>query len=356
MLFPKSMKNLFIISLSILLLGAGCLGGGSSSSGSDGGVFKTVDAGQEWGQVIVVPTAAGIGTLATTNVLNMEMDPQDNDYLYIGTRDSGMLYSEDAGASWRQPRTSALGDGLIYKIEVDPTDVCKVYVAKGARLYATDDCMRSFDSEVYVDNRSGVSVVQVIVDWYNPRTLWIGLSNGDVLKSGDSGNTWSTVLKTGDEISSLLIHNSDSRQVLVSTFTEGIYKTTDGGDNWEEIDGGLKDLKQSTKVYQLIQSEDSGVVMSANQYGLTRSTDFGSTWEAIPLLTSPGQVTIRAVGMDAENPTTIYYASNATFYRTTDGGTTWDTEKFPTSRVPRVLLVDPEDPQVLYIGVASATE
>ncbi|MEK7619759.1 MAG: YCF48-related protein [Patescibacteria group bacterium] len=349
------MKKISLLFLSLVLLGAGCLSG-SSSSGSDGGVFKTINAGQEWGQAVIVPTASGIGTLATSNVINMEMDAQDNDYLYVGTRENGMLYSEDGGASWRQPRNSALKEGLIYKVEVDPTDVCKVYVAKGARLYATDDCMRSFDSEVYVDNRSGVSVVQVAVDWYNPRTLWIGLSNGDVLRSGDSGRTWTTALKTGEEISGFLINNTDSRQLLVSTFSEGMWKTTDTGTTWEEVDGGLGELKQSGKVYQMVQSEDSGVVIAASQYGLTRSTDFGATWSAISLLTSPGQVAIRAVGIDEENPTTIYYAANATFYRTTDGGATWDTEKFSSSRVPRALLVDPEDSAVLYIGVATATE
>ncbi len=350
------MKRPFLIALSLVLLGAGCLNGGSSRSGADGGVFKTLNAGQEWGQAIVVPTAAGIGTLATTDVLNMEMDPQDHNYLYIGTRSSGLLYSEDAGASWRVARSSALSDGLIYKVEVDPTDVCTVYVAKGARLYATHDCMRSFDSEVYVDSRSGVSVVQVAVDWYDSRILWIGLSNGDVLRSVDKGRTWSTVLNAGEEISAFLINNVDSRQTLVSTYTKGMYKTIDAGEHWQEIDGGLKDLKQSGKVYQLIQSSDSGVVIAASQYGLARSIDFGSTWEGISLLTSPGQVPIRAVGMDVERPTTMYYAANSTFYKTTDGGTTWDTERFPTSRVPRAMLVDPEDPQVLYIGVATATE
>jgi photosystem II stability/assembly factor-like uncharacterized protein len=350
------MKKLSLIAISLVLIGAGCLGGGTSTGGSDAGVFKTANAGEDWAQVTVVPTAAGIGTLATTDVINMEMDPQDKAYLYIGTRQSGMLYSDDGGASWRQPRESALSDGLIYDIDVDPTDVCKVYIAKGSRLYATDDCMRSFDSETYVDNRSGVSVVQVTVDWYNPKTIWIGLNNGDVLRSNDSGRTWSTVLKTGDEISGFLINNTDSRQVLVSTFKDGVYKTTDGGTQWEEVDGGLSTLKQSRRVNVMTQSEDSGFVLAASQYGLTSSTDFGATWEAIPLLTSPGQVTIRAIGMDVSDPETLYYAANATFYSSTDGGSTWDTERFPSGRVPRAMLVDPEDSGVLYIGVATSTE
>ncbi|NQV89788.1 hypothetical protein HQ487_00095 [Candidatus Uhrbacteria bacterium] len=350
------MKRLSLIALTLVLMGAGCLGGSTSNSGSDGGVFKTSTAGQEWVQTVIVPTASGIGTLATTDVLNIEMDPQNKSFLYIGTRESGMLYSEDGGVSWRQPVVSALKDGLIYSVQVDPEDVCTVYVAKGARLYRTEDCMRSFDSETYVDTRAGVSVVQVAVDWYNTNMIWIGLSNGDVLRSGDAGRTWTNVLKTGNEISGFLINNTDSRQVLVSTFKDGIYKTTDTGTTWTEIDGGLKDLKQSKRVYTMIQSNDSGVVIASSEYGLTRSVDFGSTWEAIALLTSPGQVTIRAVAMDAEDPETLYYASGATFYRSLDAGVTWDTEKFPTSRVPRVILVDPDDSTVLYIGVATATD
>lgn len=305
---------------------------------------------------MIVPTASGIGTLATTDVLNMEMDPEDDTFMYIGTRQNGVLYSQDSGISWMQPESDALSDGLIYHIEVDPTDVCTVYVAKGSRLYSTRDCMRSFDSETYVDNRSGVSVVQVAVDWFSASTIWIGLSNGDVLKSTDSGDTWQTVLKTGEEISNILIHTTDSRNVLVSTFGKGLYKTEDAGADWDEVDGGLSDLKKSETVYSLIQSDDSSVVIAANGYGLVRSTDFGSTWEAIELVTSAGQVTIRAVGMDVTDPDTLYYAANATFYHSDDAGSTWDTEKLPSSRVPRAMLVDPDEPAVLYIGVASATD
>ena len=348
------MKRFSLIALSLILVGAGC--GGRSSSGSDGGVFTTSTAGEEWAQTVIVPTAAVIVTLATTDVLNMEMDPQDDTFMYIGTRQNGMLYSQDSGTSWLQPESSAMQDGLIYQVEVDPTDVCTVYVAKGARLYSTRDCMRSFDSETYVDNRSGVSVVQVTVDWFDHSTIWIGLSNGDVLKSDDYGDTWQTVLKTGEEISDMLIHATDSRTLLVSTYSKGIYKTEDGGSDWEEVDGGLNDLNGADEVYTLIQDATSDVVIASTSYGLVRSTDFGATWEAIQLVTSPGQVTIRSVGMDIENPNTLYYAANATFYHSDDAGTTWDTERLPSARVPRAMLVDPDEPAVLYIGVAAATD
>lgn len=350
------MKYVSIVLLPLLLLGAGCLDRDRSNANNDGGVFKSVNGGQEWAQAIIVPTAAGIGTLATTDILNMEMDPQDREYIYLGTRQNGMLYSEDGGASWRQPTDEALQSGLIFNIAVDPTDVCTVYIAKGARLYRTTDCMRSFNSETYVDNRSGVSVVQVAVDWYNPRVIWIGLSNGDVQKSDDAGRNWRTVLKADDEISGFLINNTDSRFVLVSTFTDGMFKTTDNGATWQEVDGGLGELKQADRVYQLVQSRDASVVIAATQYGLVRSSDFGTTWEPISLVTSPAEVSIRAVGIDPQHPSTIYYAANSTFYRSTDAGATWDTERFQTSRVARAMLVDPEDAQVLYIGVATATE
>ncbi|MBI4437408.1 hypothetical protein HY631_00445 [Candidatus Uhrbacteria bacterium] len=348
------MQRTSLIVLSLLLIGAGCAG--KTSTSADGGIFKSLTSGEEWAQTVIVPTAAGIGTLATTDVLNMEMDPQDDTFIYLGTRQNGMLYSRDSGTSWLQPEAEALQDGLIYRIEVDPSDVCTVYVAKGSRLYSTHDCMRSFDSETYVENRSGVSVVQVAADWYDTDAIWLGLSNGDVLKSDDGGETWRTVLKTGEEISSFLIHATDSRDVLVSTFDKGIYKTENGGADWEEIDGGLRDLQKSDKVYTMIQSEDSGVVVAATGYGLVRSKDFGSTWEAIQLVTSPGQVSIRAVGMDVTDPDTLYYAANATFYRSDDAGATWNTQRIPSSRVPRALLVDPDEPEVLYIGVATATE
>ncbi|MBM5789664.1 hypothetical protein FJZ23_01050 [Candidatus Parcubacteria bacterium] len=348
------MKKLTVILFSVVLLGAGCAGltGTKKGAGPDGGVFKSSDAGTTWTQVAAVPTAQGMGTLATTDVLNLEMDPSDRFVLYAGSRTSGFVSTQDGAMSWQLPRQAIFREGLIYAVEVDPNASCTYFVAKGNRLYKTSDCGRSFSDEAYVETRAGITILQVAVDWYNKGTVWIGLSNGDVLKSTDAGASWRASLKLGEEISEIMLNNRDSRQVMISSYKGGIWRTIDGGERWEKADGSISKLTGSSRVFALSQTADGSVLLAATQYGLLRSKDFGATWEAITLLTSPNQVTIRAAALAPEAPHVMYYATPGTFYRTNDGGVTWQTQKFPSARVPRAIVIDPKDEAVLYIGVA----
>lgn len=349
------MKKLLPLLILFVLVGAGC-SGSNNNAGSDGGILKSTDAGLEWVQANVVPTAAGIGTLSTSDVINMEIDPSDTSYLYVATRNSGMLYSRDSGVSWQQPEDAFLKTGTIVDIEVDPKDVCTVYVAKANRLFRTTDCMRSFNNEMYVESRPDVGVIRVSVDWFNTNVIWIALSNGDLLKSKDAGKTWRTQIKAREEISEILISNSDSRQVLVSTFNGNLYRTLNGGEKWEDMKEGLVPFKSEKGIFDLVQDQKSKIVLAASKYGVLRSKDFGKTWESVRLITSPGQVQIRALALDTINPNTIYYATPATFYHSADGGSTWKTEKLPSTRLPRSLVVDPKNAKVLYIGVAQILE
>lgn len=348
------MKKLLPLFILLVLAGAGCAGAMPKANKADGGILKTADAGKIWAQSSLVPTAKGIGTLATANILTLEMDPQDKGVLYVTTREDGFLYSDDAGASWRQPKDKALSTGYIASLKIDPKNVCTVYVAKGSRLYKSIDCMRSFQNDAYIESREKVSVVKVAVDWFNPQIVWIGLSNGDVQKSLDGGKTWSNVLHVKDPVTDILINQNDSRMVLVGTVAKGMMKTGDGGATWAAAD--VKGLTGGAIVYDLIQSKDSGTVIAATKYGLLRSEDFGATWSPIKLVTAPGQVNIQAVGMDASNPDVLYYATTATFYKSADGGATWQTGKLPSNRLPRAILVDPSNAAVLYLGLATETK
>ncbi|MBU0645940.1 hypothetical protein KJ611_00460 [Patescibacteria group bacterium] len=346
--------RLFLLLFALVLTGAGCFGfGADNTANSDGGVFKSTSAGDVWTQVSAVPGPKGVGTIGGRSITVMEMDPQDHEMIYIGTRASGLLYSEDGGASWRQPKATNLKTGEISDIEVDPKDVCTVYIAKGPRLYKSDNCLRDLDDETYVETRSKVTLRQVVVDWFNPKVVWLALSNGDILKSTDGGDTWRTMVSAENDITALIISNTDSRILLAGTDQNGFFKTTDGGKNWVQIEKELKDYRNANRVYGLTQDEKSSAVIAATKFGLLRSPDFGNSWTPIELLTAAGQVTIKALSVDPKDAGKIYYAALNTLYSTKDGGVTWTTHQIPTTKIPEVLLIDPTNTSVLYVGVAA---
>src|SRR3989338_5087728 len=98
----------FTVSIAALMfLGAGCVSfssSGASNLASDGGIFKSVNKGDNWAQKTAVPTVNGTrATINGVSVTAIIQDPQDANAFYIGTVDNGMFYTYDAGESWLQP-------------------------------------------------------------------------------------------------------------------------------------------------------------------------------------------------------------------------------------------------------------
>jgi hypothetical protein len=341
----------FLTLLLLVFLGAGCFGG-SDTSAIDGGVFKTADGGGEWMQSATVMLPTGLGTLVSTDISVIEMDPSDNQAIYIGTRENGMLYSYDAGQSWMRPSTEALTTGTINDIDVDPDNTCALYVAKGGSLYHTSDCSRHFETGLYVETRSGVQISHIIADWYNEDTIWLGLDNGDILKSEDAGQSWKTMTNTDRPITDMMVSNADSRIVLAGTDRDGFYRTQDAGETWVHIEQELKEYSNAYRVYRLTQTATADTIIAATKYGLIRSFDFGLTWEGVELVTAPGEVGIYGLAINPTDANVIYYTSGNTFYVTANAGDTWSTAELATSREVQQLVVDPENTSVLYIGVA----
>ncbi len=339
--------------IALALMGLGCGSGGSGSKAADGGIWKTTDAGVKFASANVLSGGKSIGSLATASVMNIEMDPHDSQILYASTREHGLLVSEDGASTWQQPRQAALRTGSVVDVEADPKELCTVYIATPKRLMKSDTCLRTLYEQVYVENRPTASITDVEVDWYNASAVWLGMGNGDIFKSEDAGKTWRKIITLKGAVTQMMVSNADSRQVLVGTDKDGLWKTVDAGVSWVQIEKELKDFRNGNKVWSLVQDKTSATVVAATQYGLLRSQDFGSTWEGIALLTAPGQITIKALAMDPENVSSIAFASLGTLYSTTDGGVTWKTVKLPTARIPEVLIADPLRWETMYLGVSA---
>ena len=56
----------------------------------------------------------------------------------------------------------------------------------------------------------------------------------------------------------------------------------------------------------------------------------------------------------AGDPHTYYVgAASGGIYKTTDGGKNWITKRLPTGAIATVLLIDPIDPRIIYLGLSN---
>lgn len=349
------MNNLSKISLTgaaLVLMGAGCFGGGGTAA-TTGGVWQSTDAGKTWVQTAAVPTATGVSSLANVDVTTLTVDPQDSSTIYAGTLANGMFFSLDSGESWQRPEEVEARSGHVVGIGVSSKDVCTYMVAKTDRVMKTEDCGRSFDTEVYVESASGVSITAMALDWYDPNIVWIGTSAGNVIRSLDAGRSWTTMTRLDDDVTALMVSNADSRIVFAGTATSGVNRSTDSGATWTNFEKTLKDFKSSDRVYGFAQNGNGSFVVMNSKYGLLSSTDNGATWSGVSLISGSGEVRIYGIAIAPETSDTIYYATNSTLNRSTSAGSAWTTSELPSTRAGYVLMVDPDDSTHVYLGSAA---
>ena len=104
------------------------------------------------------------------------------------------------------------------------------------------------------DGEGSYSIGCVTIDPNNDNTIWIGtgeynnqwsVAYGDgIYRSNDAGKSWENMgLKTSEHIGNIIVHPTNSNIVYVSAYgplwseggERGVYKTTDGGENWKRI-------------------------------------------------------------------------------------------------------------------------
>jgi photosystem II stability/assembly factor-like uncharacterized protein len=233
----------------------------------------------------------------------------------------------------------ALMSGRIADIAVHPTDHSVWYVAVGSGgVWKTVNAGTTW--EPIFDDEAVYSTGCVVIDPLNPGIVWVG---------------------TGE--------NVGGRHV---GFGDGIYRSTDGGANWENM--GLGDTQHLSEI--IIHPEDSNTLWVAAQgplwspggeRGLYKTNDGGATWTNV---LSAGEWTgVTDVVMDPRDPNVLYAATwqhhrtvaavidggpETGIHRTTDGGETWTelTEGLPKGNMGKIgLAISPQNPDVVYAAI-----
>ncbi len=275
--------------------------------GVGGGVWKTTDAGTGWNNV-------SDGFIKTASVGALAVAPSDPNVVYAGmgehaprgvttSHGDGVYRSTDAGKTWTHLGLESTRS--ISRIVVHPDNPDHVYVAaQGAPygpneergIYRSLNGGLSWDQVLYVNPTAGAS--ELSMDPSNPRVLYAAF--------------WD--------------HQRDPWQVRSGGPGSGLWKSTDAGDTWSEINEGLPDLMGKTavsvsganpqRVFAMIEAEPDG--------GVFRSDDAGATWtrvnETRGLRSRPWYYIEVFADPDDEN---TVYVLNAPFWKSIDGGRTF---------------------------------
>src|ERR1019366_1103985 len=340
---------------------------------NNGGVWKTDDFGMTWKPIFDDQPTGSVGAIAVA--------PSDANVLYVGSGEGlpqrpdlsvgdGMYKSVDGGKTWRH---LGLRDAQqIGAILVDPKDANRVFVAAVGHpfgpntergVFRSTDVGEHFQRVLYKDEHTGA--IDLAFDPANPRNVYA------VLWQTRSG-PWENGTFSGPN--------------------SGLFKSTDGGDNWSQLTGGLPTAAQGlgrigigiapsdgNRMYALVETNGGGgrggpggggaaggagaagrgaggadpAEASAGGPGLYRSDDAGATWKKV---NSENRIYGRGsdfacVRVDPKNKDVIYVA-NTTTYRSTDAGDSFTAIKgAPGGDDYHTVWINPKNPNIILLAL-----
>lgn len=222
-------------------------------SGYNATVFRSTDNGTSWQPALLYQEQR--------EITSIDFDASNENVIFAaGYRpaappsDGFVARSTDKGANW-----SVLNPAMaeIQQIVVDPTTTGSnrvIYVA-GSSIRKSKD-----DGATWYDANAGIGEARTLaIDPVHPNILYGGNANG-VYKTVDGGERWEEINNgvTYRNVTSILVHPNTPDIIYVSS-VEGdlfdpvrahVYKTTNGGQQWYEVSGS-GGLPEHAYVYKL---------------------------------------------------------------------------------------------------------
>jgi len=272
--------------------------------------------------------------------------PGQPSHLYLGTTNSWLYESLDAGASWHRLARLGASDGLILDhIVVDSADPATIYVAgwkdADGGLWVSHDAGRSWSG---IESLRGQSIRSLVQAPSDPRVLFAGTLSG-VFRSTDAGAAWTQISPLSEplsreihEVESLAVDPANPDIVYAGTWHLP-WKTSDGGASWQIIKQGLID---DSDVFSIILDPDRpGTVFLSACSGIYKSENAGAKFRKIEGIPSTARRT-RVLKQDPAHREIVYAGTTEGLYKTVDAGKTFKLMTSPDVIVNDVYL-DPRD-------------
>ena len=310
----------------------------------NGGVWKSEDYGRTWNPIFDDQPTQSIGAIAVAS--------SDPNVIYVGSGEglhrpdlsvgNGIYKSIDAGKTWTH--LGLQNANQIPALAVDPHNPDRLFAAVLGRpygpsedrgVYRSTDGGKTWQKVLYKDQNTGASDVEI--DPSNPDTIYAGLWE-------NREGPW-----------------EDNNQFQGSG--GGLFKSTDGGNTWRQLKGGLPENlsqinvaiapSQPNRLYAALSTTDKIEYGTGAGLGFLRSDDGGETWSKpgedprASFKIGGGDLPIPRV--DPQNPDVVYSTSIVTF-RSTDGAKTWTGIRgAPGGDDYQNIWINPTNPKIILL-------
>ena len=346
---------------------------------NNGGVWKTDDYGRTWQPIFDQAATGSVGDLAVYS--------KNPDVIYVGTGEGlhrpdlsvgdGIFKTTNGGKSWQH---IGLGDiQQVGRIIVHPTNPDMVFVAglghpygpnEERGIFRTRDGGKTWEKVLYINPNTGA--IQVEFDPKNPKRLYAsmwehregpwenagfsGTASG-LYRSTDGGSTWKPIGKglpgatEGLGRIGVAISHSNPKIMYATVDSRekgGVYKSMDGGDNWEFVTNDRRLWGRGSDFAEIkIHPQQPNTLYIANVASY-RSTDGGKTWSSFK--GAPGGDDYHRIWINPLNPEIMLFAADQGATITVNGGRTWSSwYNQPTSQLYHVAT-DNQFPYWVYGG------
>jgi photosystem II stability/assembly factor-like uncharacterized protein len=306
----------------ILYVGTGEANAGGGSLTYDGmGVFKSIDAGTTW---------TSVGLTNTRNTGRIAIHPGNPNIAYVATMgdlfgdnpDRGVYKTIDGGLSWQNVLFANDSTGAI-EVVINSQRPDTIYASLWTRVRRPDrrnyggpesGIYRSYNGgATWTKLTNGLPVVElgrvgIDISKTNPSILYATVNdkmgaNIGIYKTTNNGNTWTNVTSNFDAqgngywFGRIKIDPTDANFVYEIDFDA--WKTTNGGGSWTLITGGVHVDQHEVFIHPL----NHNLILLGNDGGFHISNDGGITWahdEKLPI------TQFYTCEIDEQNPLAVY--------------------------------------------------
>ncbi|PTM11122.1 MAG: glycosyl hydrolase, partial [Bacteroidetes bacterium] len=341
-----------------------------------GGVWKTTDAGTTWDNI-------SDGFFNTTGIGDVTVAPSDSNIIYVGTGEGpvrgvktshgdGVYKSTDAGETWKHVGLEATRH--ISRVFVHPKNPNKVYVAAQGNpwgpneergIYLSENGGDSWKKILYVNENSGFGDLTVDISnpdfmmatsWDFNRKPWVVQSGGDgskVFKTTDGGLTWKEIEKGLPKLKGKMgISISPANPKIVYMAIEaqgekgGVYRSDNAGESFNQTTNDATTYARAWYYMHIIadpSDEDELWVLNSSAM---KSIDGGKTFKGM----RGSHVDHHDIWINPDNSDNMINGNDGGGSVTLNGGKTWSTlMNQPTGQFYRVIT-DNQYPYRLYSG------